>query len=73
MRTKYINLFFCLLAIAVPFFASAQFGDPGGDPEVPIDGGLSILLAAGAGYVVKKGYDRKKRKDREREKNEIGE
>lgn len=27
--------------------------DPGGDPDVPIDGGLSLLLAAGAGYGVK--------------------
>lgn len=34
--------------------------EPGGDPEVPIDGGLSLLLAAGAGYVVKKGADRRK-------------
>jgi len=43
--------------------------DPGGSPDVPIDGGLSILLAAGAGYVVKKGYDRKKRKEKERNEN----
>ncbi len=27
--------------------------DPGSDPDVPIDGGLSILLAAGVGYGIK--------------------
>lgn len=49
-----------------PSLGIAQFDeDPGGDPEVPIDGGLSILLAAGAGYVVKKGYERKKKREGE--------
>lgn len=28
--------------------------DPGNDPDVPIDGGLSLLLAAGAGYGVRR-------------------
>jgi hypothetical protein len=27
--------------------------DPGSDPDVPIDGGLSVLLAAGVGYGVR--------------------
>ncbi len=27
--------------------------DPGSDPDVPIDGGLSILLAAGVGYGIR--------------------
>jgi len=69
VRIKNINLLLLFLAIVIPFIASAQFGDPGGDPEVPIDGGLSILLAAGAGYVVKKAYDRKKRKEKDRNEN----
>ena len=42
----------------LPFAAIAQVGDP----DAPIDGGLSILLAAGVGYVAKKGYDARKRK-----------
>lgn len=59
-------MFFLLLAIMAPSLGIAQFDeDPGGDPEVPIDGGLSILLAAGAGYVVKKGYERKKKREGE--------
>jgi hypothetical protein len=28
--------------------------DPGGGPDVPIDGGLSLLLAAGSAYGIKK-------------------
>ena len=48
-----------LIVITVlPFFALAQ--DPGGGPDVPIDGGLSLLLAAGAAYGVKKYRSNKK-------------
>lgn len=39
-------------------------GDPGGTPSgaVPLDGGLALLLGAGAVYGVKKGYDYRKKK-----------
>ena len=60
---KNIILITGLLLIAVsilPFFAMAQ--DPGGGPDVPIDGGLSLLLAAGAAYGVKK-YREGRKKD----------
>jgi len=40
----------------------AQPGDPGGNPDVPIDGGISILIAAGALYGSKKIYDARKKK-----------
>jgi hypothetical protein len=39
--------------------------DPGDDvdiPDIPLDGGLSILLAAGAAYGGKKLYDAKKKR-----------
>ena len=50
-----------LIAVTVlPFFAMAQ--DPGGGPDVPIDGGLSLLLAAGAAYGVKK-YRQSRKKE----------
>ena len=50
-----------LIAVTIlPFFAMAQ--DPGGGPDVPIDGGLSLLLAAGAAYGVKK-YRQGRKKD----------
>lgn len=29
-------------------------GMPGGDPDVPIDGGISLLLLAGSAYGIKK-------------------
>ncbi len=45
----------------LPLFLLAQ--DPGGGPDVPIDGGLSVLLAAGAAYGVKKYRDHKKGKE----------
>lgn len=50
-----IGIFSCL-----PFFSYAQPG-PGDDPDVPIDGGLSLLIAAGVSYVAKKGYDKRKK------------
>jgi hypothetical protein len=62
MKSKTISCVIAMLLLSFPLLVNAQ-GDPGGDPDVPIDGGLSILLGAGVGYVVKKGFDRKKRKN----------
>jgi hypothetical protein len=39
-------------------------GGPG-DPDVPIDGGISLLIAAGIGYGLKKKYDVNKKADKE--------
>lgn len=44
-----IITFFAVLCF-LPMPAHAQ----GDDPDVPIDGGLSLLLAAGVGYGIKK-------------------
>lgn len=48
-----------------PQFCSAQIGDPPedpvGDPDAPIDGGVSLLIAAGVGYGLKKANDRRKK------------
>jgi hypothetical protein len=47
-----------------PKFCQAQFGDPedpGGDPDAPIDGGVSLLIAAGVGYGFKKANDYRKK------------
>ena len=52
-----------MIVLCMPLLSIAQLPpDPGGSPDVPIDGGLSVLLAAGAGYIVKKGYDARKKK-----------
>lgn len=42
------------LVLATPLFAQNC------NPNVPIDGGISALLAAGAGYGIKKVYDKRK-------------
>jgi hypothetical protein len=57
-RDIYFSLLL-LLCIALPMITLAQ-GPP--DPEdTPIDGGLSLLLAAGAAYGVKKYRDGRKK------------
>jgi hypothetical protein len=44
--------------------AQSSFGgDPSGDPDAPIDGGVSLLIAAGIGYGIKKNKERKNGKD----------
>lgn len=63
-------IIFVLLCVGLPLLSVAQ-GNPGcpadcpGNPLclpecVPIDGGLSLLIAAGIGLGAKKAYDRKK-------------
>lgn len=51
-----IVIIICLM----PVLLFAQTNPPPDTTDVPIDGGLSLLLAAGVGYGVKKGYKRKK-------------
>ncbi|MCO5238258.1 MAG: hypothetical protein M9933_18535 [Chitinophagaceae bacterium] len=34
---------------------------PGDDNEIPLDGGLSLLVAAGIAYGAKKAYDKRKK------------
>ncbi len=42
-----------LILLFLPVLLHAEPSDPGSDPDVPIDGGLSVLLAAGVGYGVR--------------------
>lgn len=60
---KMIPVLIALVVMLAPTLLHAQAPDPGGDPDaaVPIDGGLSILLAAGVGYVAKRGYQARKK------------
>ncbi len=46
--------------------AHAQPPDPGGDVNAPIDGGLSLLVAAGVGYGAKRLKDKKARAEAEK-------
>lgn len=49
------------------FLSSAAFaqnpGDPGEDPDVPIDGGAALLVAAGVAVGVKKIRQKKNQKE----------
>jgi hypothetical protein len=40
-------------------------GEPGDPDAVPLDGGLSLLIAAGAAYGVKKVYEYRNSKEKE--------
>jgi hypothetical protein len=54
-----------LISLVQPIRSTAQtVSDPGCDPldpTCPIDGGLSLLIAAGIGLGAKKAYDKKKK------------
>ena len=53
-----------LISIIQPLKGTAQVSDPGCDPLdplCPIDGGLSLLIAAGIGLGAKRAYDKKKK------------
>lgn len=53
------SLVVLFIIIALPQITYAQPGDPGGDPA-PIDGGVSIVAAACAGYLAKRKMQKKK-------------
>ena len=64
---KIIYLLIVILYIS-QFTVYAQ-ADPGGDPDsAPIDGGLSLLIAGGVGYGVKKLKEKRKKQQEEQEK-----
>jgi hypothetical protein len=60
-KTHLINklILFALFMLPLILHAQPTFDDGVAD-DVPIDGGLSLLLAAGIGYGVKKVRERKK-------------
>lgn len=64
MRTRLLfTLLVIVTFICLPSFLHAQRG-PGGDPDatgIPFDGGLTLILAAGAGYAIKKARDKRNR------------
>jgi hypothetical protein len=48
-----------LIAVTIPMVGHSQ-PDPGGSPDVPVDGGITLLLAAAGVAGVKKIRDNKK-------------
>jgi hypothetical protein len=55
-----VSILFVLVAWSVPSLAqlAPSLPDPNG---APIDGGLSVLIAAGAGYGIKKMREKRKK------------
>lgn len=53
-----LGLLILICLVAFPTITNAQIIDP---DDTPIDGGLSLLLAAGAAYGVKKYRDGRKK------------
>lgn len=60
----YISLTIAFLLILTSIVL-AQPGLPSAPSQAPIDGGLSLLAAAGGGYAIKKLRDRKKAQEAE--------
>ncbi len=46
-------IYLLLVFVSISGILHSQPTDPGSDPDVPIDGGISLLLAAGVGYGIK--------------------
>jgi len=60
MKTLITFTILTLIILITPELLSAQPGLPSPPDQVPIDGGLALLAAAGGGYAIKKLRDRKK-------------
>ena len=62
LKSKIIPVLVIMFMLAMPMLTNAQI-DPGcnpDDPACPIDGGLSLLIAAGIGIGARKAYLGKK-------------
>jgi len=77
MKKIVYKYFVVFLVVMAPLFVVAQtdpddaaWNDEAPD-EIPVDGGLSLFLAAGVGYGVKKANDLRKKKNGVESPNEI--
>lgn len=62
MRKVFLSVFFLLGIALIGFSDDPPPFNPGDPSPIPVDGGVSILLAAGAAYGVKKVRDARKAK-----------
>lgn len=67
---KYLLLLLFLCIVTVAIAADGDPGLPGGDPDVPLDGGVSLLVLAGAVYGVKRIREINKRSPDKEKKTE---
>ena len=59
--SKQIWMLVVFIIFNLPMVVNAQ-PTPGSDPDAPIDGGVSLLVAAGIGYGIKKVKENRKKK-----------
>ena len=59
MKNKIINLALLTVCFLIPVLP--LMAQPTPPPSAPVDGGLSLLIAAGAGYGVKKIREKRKK------------
>ena len=62
-KSKLVSLLLAFVLTCTVSLVQAQPDDPGldPDPQIPFDGGVSLLIAAGVAYAAKKGYDKRKK------------
>ena len=62
---KLIGVLLVLIVISIPLIAQPTGGGPGngGDPDVPIDGAIGLLIAGGAYLGIRKLQGFRKKKD----------
>ena len=72
IKNSLFTLLMIVLVLALPMLSNGQVDPPPGpvggsnpDANVPIDGGLSLVLAAGVGYGAKKIREHNKKKKEE--------
>ncbi len=61
---KIITMVLVLLVFSMPVFADAPPTLPDDPEAVPIDGGISLLVAAGVGYAAKKKMEKANKVDK---------
>ena len=59
-----IKLLFFIISLAPLMVLAQDPGDPGGDPDAPIDGGLILLIAIGILYGLKRIKTAKRQNER---------
>ena len=62
MKLTLLTIIFLLILLVSPIFINSAIGQPPPPPpqDIPIDGGLSLLIVAGMAYGAKKIYSSEK-------------
>jgi len=60
-KQQLLNIAFILLIVLIPTVIFAQPGFSDDVDDVPVDGGISLLVAAGIGYGAKKMRDKRQK------------